>query len=305
MLMIAVLPCQDGFRMFRLFSYENHVITHELEDKLIQKMKDGLLIENLGLNEDDKLIGTQGSIDRYAHLPIDNYIINTIKCPVVIINRVPNGYTVVDCNGNTEVMREEELLAYAKQYGVANAKVVRKGNTEFISAINGSFTTIGMRLSDNLMDQWKRLQALRQEGKLSEKSVKKLDAMEKEFFDKIKKLKKAELRNRLNGVMDIARAYDLILNLAEILDEVDIERVEEAQKRASKKYKEVKSIIKSHKNLSKERHDKLNSAIKLIGKELKKTIRYVEEEEMSSDECIRRFEVIGKHLEKLKGSLDR
>jgi len=162
---------------------------------------------------------------------------------------------------------------------------------------------VGGRLSDDLIEQWRRLQALKQDGKLSEKSVQKLNYIEAEFEDKIQRLRKSELRNKMNGAFDVARTYNLINDIADILDEVDIDRVDEAQKKVSKLYKEVKALGKCKKNRTdKEAREKFNSAIKVIGKELKKTIRFVEEEEISSDECIRRFEVISKHLSKLRAS---
>lgn len=306
LLMIAVIKYdRDSVQAFRIYDTEKNQIREIPEQELVEALKKhNLIINNLGLNEEDKIVGTQGSIDRYATLGVFTDINH--KYPIVVINKVRGGYTVVDCAGNQIVMSEAELIKYAKHFGVANAKVVTKGKTEFISAISGTFELVGGRLSDDLISQWERLQALKQEGKLSENAAKKLDTIENDFERRIDRLRKSELRNKLSGPFDIARMYNLIMQIAEILDEVDIDRVDEAQRKVSKQYKEVKALVRAKKkSMDKEKREKYTKALRVIGNELRRTIKYVDQDEMSSDECVRRFEVIGKHLGKLKGSLDR
>ena len=305
-ILIAVLKYSDDKRLFRLYDCNSMETRDVPEEEVIEGLKNNKLrIDNLGLNEDENLVGTQGSIERYATIGVSTEARH--RYPVVVINKTNNGFnngfTVVDCVGSKLVMGEDDLISYAQQYGIANAKVVTKGKTRFVSAISGTFELVGGKLSDTITAQWERLQALKQEGKLTKWSAEKLDALEWEFETKIQRLRKSELRNKMNGAFDIARTYNLINDIADILDEVDIDRVDEAQKKVSKLYKEVKALGKCKKNRTdKEAREKFNSAIKVIGKELKKTIRFVEEEEISSDECIRRFEVISKHLSKLRAS---
>ena len=304
-IMIAVINNSDNSRVFRLYNCNSLEVKDVPEQEIIEGLKSNKIrINNLGLNEDEHLVGTQGAVERYA--TIGMLAEARYRYPVVVINKTGSGFTVVDCIGCRAEMSEDDLIQYAKKYGVANAKVVTKGKTQFISAISGTFELVGGRLSDDLIEQWRRLQALKQDGKLSEKSVQKLNYIEAEFEDKIQRLRKSELRNKLNGAFNLARAYNLINDIAEIIDEVDIDRVDEIQKKVSKEYKEIKSIWRSKKkNIEKDKRDKLDKAIKFIGKEIKKNIRYIEEEDISSDECVRRFEVIGRHLSKIKANLEK
>lgn len=301
--LIAIINTGENERIFRILDTESKSTLERTESQLIDYIKNqGINIENLGLDEDNKLVGTQGSLERYAKLGVMTEV--RAKYPIIVINKTSKGYTVADCEGHCIEMGERELIIYEKQYGVANAKVVTKGKTRFISAISGTFEIVDGKMSDKLKFQWDRLQALKIEGKLSEKSAKKLEMIEEEYTMAMERLRKSELRNKMNGVFDVARMYGIINKIADIMDEVDIDRVEDMQKRVQAQYKSVKETLKVRKNsLSKEMKDKYGKAMKVIGRELKNTIRYVEEEEVSSDECIRKFEVIAKHLAKLNASL--
>lgn len=301
--MIAVIKNNSTDRYFRLYDCSSEEVNDIKESELLELLKESKLrVENIGLNEEDKIVGTQGNIERYALLGETTEA--RYKYPIVILDKTRYGYDVADCIGNSMEMKEQDLIQYAKQFGVANAKVVKKDKTEFISAISGTFEVVGGRLSDDLKAQWERIQSLKADGKLSEKSVKKIESLEPEFKSKMHKLKQSELRNKLNGAFDLARTYNIINKMSDVLDEIDIDRVEDIQKKVSKQYKEIKALGRAKKKeMDKEKRDKFNNAIKVIGRELKKTIRYVEEEEVSSDECIRRFEVIGKHLIKIKNSI--
>ena len=87
-----------------------------MEKELIDSVKSNKIrVSNLGLNEEDRLVGTQGTIERYA--AIGTLTDLNHKYPIVVINKTRNGYTVVDCVGNKIVLSECDLIHYAKCHG--------------------------------------------------------------------------------------------------------------------------------------------------------------------------------------------
>lgn len=97
----------------------------------------GITIENIGVLDGD-VVGTNGSIDRLASVSTTGNIIG--KAPLVIVNRIGDvGYTVVDYKGVLKKAREEDVVTYAKQFGIANGKVIVKDNLRFISSITGEY----------------------------------------------------------------------------------------------------------------------------------------------------------------------
>ena len=302
--MIAVSDIGIGERIIRLYNTENQAIVEKLESEVIEGITNmGLHIENLGINEDNKLVGTQGAIGRYAHSSPG--LERRRAYPIVVLYKNNRGFKVLDCDGQLTTMSEEELILYNELYGLANAKVVTKGKTRFISAISGTFELIGGSLSDDLIDQWKRILTLRADGKLSDETSTRVDGLNDEFMERIKKLKRSELRNKAGTVFNLVRMHGVILDIAEILDEVDSDRVEDMQNKVSKLYKKVRASIRhKNKSIDKDKKDKLKEASKFIGDELKKTIKYVEEERISSDECLRRFSVIEKLILRLEERID-
>ena len=303
--MIAVVLNNSIERGFRIYNSDSGEFRDVNEEYLRDYIDTGKInVVNLGIGMNNELVGTQGSIKRYAE--VGTLALAQYNYPIVIINKTSNGYNVVDCMGHAAEMTEESVIGYDRHGGLANAKVVKKGATVFISAISGTFEVAGGRLSDELISQWDRLQALKVDGKLSNRAVAELDGLEEEFNSRITKLKKSEARNGLNSAYDIARNYNIIGKLADALDEIDVERVDKMQKRVSKLFKEVKALGRvQKKTMSKDDRDKFVCAIKMISKEFKNVIRLFEEESISSDECVRKFEVIGCRLSKLKTSLDK
>lgn len=96
-----------------------------------------ITIENIGILDGD-IVGTNGSIDRLASVTTTGELIG--KAPLVIINKIGDvGYTIVDHKGLLKKVREEDVVAYAKQFGIANGKVVVKNGLEYVSSINGEY----------------------------------------------------------------------------------------------------------------------------------------------------------------------
>ena len=96
-----------------------------------------ITIENIGILDGD-IVGTNGSIDRLASVTTTGELMG--KAPLVIINKIGDvGYTIVDHKGLLKKVREEDVVAYAKQFGIANGKVVVKNGLEYVSSINGEY----------------------------------------------------------------------------------------------------------------------------------------------------------------------
>ena len=106
-------------------------------------------IENIGLNS-GRLIGTNGSIDR---LPcVDKHMKLVGKSPLVILNTIDDlGYTVSDYKGTVINLQTSNAIAYAKQNGISNGKIVTKDNKEFISSINGTYDNIPFNIMQERM----------------------------------------------------------------------------------------------------------------------------------------------------------
>lgn len=107
-------------------------------DSIYKVLSSGnITIENIGILDGD-IVGTNGSIDRLASVTTTGELIG--KAPLVIINKIGDvGYTIVDHKGLLKKVREEDVVAYAKQFGIANGKVVVKNGLEYVSSINGEY----------------------------------------------------------------------------------------------------------------------------------------------------------------------
>lgn len=90
----------------------------------------------------NKLEGANGGLHRYPKI-IGDTIVG--KSPLTIIDQIIDGedtvgYTVVDYKGKIVRVKVNEVVAYAKNNGISNGKVVNMGGKEIISSIQGSYT---------------------------------------------------------------------------------------------------------------------------------------------------------------------
>ena len=103
-------------------------------------MTGNIKIENVGII-DGEVVGTNGSIDRLTNLSLDGTVLG--NAPLVVINKIGDvGYTVIDFKGIIKKARVEDVVSYAKNYGIANGKVVVRDGLEYISSINGEYETV-------------------------------------------------------------------------------------------------------------------------------------------------------------------
>lgn len=110
--------------------------------------KGNITVENLAVvsgeysKENLMIVGTQGSIDRLPSVKLSGELVGNKakKSPLTIVNKLEDvGYTVADYKGAIKFMRVDEVVAYSKEFGITNGKVVTRNGVEFISAINGAY----------------------------------------------------------------------------------------------------------------------------------------------------------------------
>lgn len=90
------------------------------------------------------ITGTNGQLSRYPKLSTNGMLLTTKdKSPLIIINKIEDlGYTVSDFKGQVTKMKNSDAVAYAKQYGIANGKVVTQDDVDYISSISDSYEEI-------------------------------------------------------------------------------------------------------------------------------------------------------------------
>lgn len=143
--MIAVvLPSiSSTTRGFRLLDTNSGRTIDISEANLKQAMKDKKIsIENLDLI-DGSIVGINGTIDRYTKCLPDNTIVNKKLNTVVVINRIEEiGFTISDYKGIIKKVRAANLVDYAKQYGIANGKLINAEGQTYVSSIYGNYPVI-------------------------------------------------------------------------------------------------------------------------------------------------------------------
>lgn len=96
----------------------------------------------------DEVIGTNGSLDRYAKLNKSGKLLDESKQPLVILNELGDvGYTVVNYMGDVKKARTENVVKYARGYGIANGKIVTRNNVEYVSSIDGAYEQVKINAS--------------------------------------------------------------------------------------------------------------------------------------------------------------
>lgn len=84
-----------------------------------------------------RLTGTNGALDRYS-----SYGAKGVANKLVVVARIADGFIMTDSMGTKVVrMPDKDAVAAADLIGIANGKVVTKGDRRFISAISGEYET--------------------------------------------------------------------------------------------------------------------------------------------------------------------
>lgn len=89
-----------------------------------------------------ELVGTNGSLSRYAVVSMKNELVSK-SAPVVVLARLGNeGFVLSDYAGNMTKIKSDEAVGYATKFGIANGKIVERDGKKLISAINGEYPLI-------------------------------------------------------------------------------------------------------------------------------------------------------------------
>lgn len=92
--------------------------------------------------EDKELVGTNGSLSRYAVVSMKNELVSK-SAPVVVLARLGNeGFVLSDYAGNMTKIKSDEAVGYATKFGIANGKIVERDGKKLISAISGEYPLI-------------------------------------------------------------------------------------------------------------------------------------------------------------------
>lgn len=92
--------------------------------------------------EGKELVGTNGSLSRYAVVSMKNELVSK-SAPVVVLARLGNeGFVLSDYAGNMTKIKSDEAVGYATKFGIANGKIVERDGKKLISAINGEYPLI-------------------------------------------------------------------------------------------------------------------------------------------------------------------
>lgn len=171
MYMIASIFQGETLRGFRILDFDTKNIIDVTENQVFQVIKSGVKIINLEIKK-GKLQGSNGDIKRYTKLLNGKPIGST---PIIILNQLGNiGYTVADYNGNIRKLSTKDTLMCSNQFGISNGKVTVRDQTEFISAISGSYELIPTETkNDETKTQSENTQDIRRDTtKTSENEVK-------------------------------------------------------------------------------------------------------------------------------------
>lgn len=132
-----------GYRVFDCESVKYVDSTLQNISTLLESKK--VKIEN-AIYEDNKIIGSSGSLDRLTKLDAVTYkpIGRLNSMPFIVVNKVEkNKFTLVDFSGKMEIMDKNKVLQIHDTYGLANCKVMRRGDNVTISPIAGNLDTVG------------------------------------------------------------------------------------------------------------------------------------------------------------------
>lgn len=92
--------------------------------------------------EGKELVGTNGSLSRYAVVSMKNELVSK-RAPVVVLARLGNeGFVLSDYAGNMTKIKSDEAVGYATKFGIANGKIVERDGKKLISAISGEYPLI-------------------------------------------------------------------------------------------------------------------------------------------------------------------
>lgn len=142
-LMVSTIYVWDTLVGYRLLSLYDYTTIDSKRTSVLEKLKQSsstVNIVNLELRSGE-IVGVNGAVTRYAMSSPSKELLNTDgSSPLVIVSKIGDtGYRVSDYKGSVKVISKESALAYAKKSGIANGKIVPKGDIEILVPIYGEY----------------------------------------------------------------------------------------------------------------------------------------------------------------------
>lgn len=121
-----------GYRIYDKDTHERFDVS--AADLYNRMVSGGLIVDGLEI-ESGKFKGNNGALSRYASI-VNGQVFGS--CPLIVLREYPgNVYIVVNCLGIEAKMHRDDLIRYASTEGLANAKIVDRDGTKYISRISG------------------------------------------------------------------------------------------------------------------------------------------------------------------------
>ena len=138
-----------------IFVDDSYNIVNLNREKLIHLLqREDIEFRNIGL-EGNRLVGTNGSLDRYNRYCGTNKPLNS-PIKYVILNRFEKedtgeviGYTVIDAYGAARKLKLDDAIKIGNKYGFSNGKVVELNGKTVVSAIKGHYPLCKLDFNSN------------------------------------------------------------------------------------------------------------------------------------------------------------
>ena len=144
---IGVIKDSGGNNIgYRIFDTDRKVYKDVPIENIKKVLNEGRVqIKGIGVKH-GKIVGTNGSIDRYPTI-INGNIYG--KSPLVIVEQLMGGdtvigYTVVDWKGKMLKATLDDVIKYAKHHGISNGAVKNLGHKDIISSIYGEYDKVAI-----------------------------------------------------------------------------------------------------------------------------------------------------------------
>jgi len=136
---IACIKDNDNLVGLRLLDFDSRQVSAIATSKIVECINNGKLsIQNVGV-ANNKLVGTNGSLDRYPVINTQGKLIGT-NSPLIVLNRIQDiGYTVSDYKGTVKKPLNMDITKYVEKCGIANGKLNFRDGKCFISAISDTY----------------------------------------------------------------------------------------------------------------------------------------------------------------------
>lgn len=110
-------------------------------------IKSGKTIENIGMTADYKVYPTNGKFERYTKIMRGTNDYLGDSAPAVVLYTINSGeqYVLANYVGSILICSSKEAEEIMRVKGIANAKLVERGGSKFISSIQGSYDNIHIR----------------------------------------------------------------------------------------------------------------------------------------------------------------